>query len=344
MFNGSRLQLARHRLGLSLTKLAEASGVSARSLTTYENDPDAEPSEDNLRKLAEALNVSVTFFAREGADPIEVEAASFRKLSKTTATTRNAVLASATLAVEFFGLVEEKFTLPNVTIPTLDKLSPARAAELLRRQWDLGDRPISNMVHLLESKGVRVVALSHDFRDVDAFCFLRDSIPYVFLNTSKSAERQRFDAAHELGHLVLHSDLEMRTSDSKEREAEANQFASNFLMPTEGVLAQNMGAASLDRILLARSFWKVSAMAMTHRLHALDLLNDWQYRTMCVTLSDLGYRSREPGGIVPETSKLLKKVLFGKTVKVSLRDAATELSLNQSDLRTFLQGLVPVAA
>ena len=38
-------------------------------------------------------------------------------------------------------------------------------------------------------------------------------------------------------------------------------------------------------------------MALTHRLHELDLLTDWGYRTACVQLSRLGYRSNEPSGI-----------------------------------------------
>lgn len=342
MFNPSRLRLARQRLALTLTKLADQSGVSLRSLTNYEQGKIA-PSEENLLKLAQALSVPPRFFERESVEFIPVEAASFRKLSKTTSTKRDAVLASASLAVEFFSIIESKFKLPASDLPSLDKFSPEQAAELVRRRWNLGDRPISNMVHLLESKGVRVAALGYEFFDIDAFCFTRDSARYVFLNTSRSAERQRFDAAHELGHLVLHGEQDMEPSTSKERETEANRFAAGFLMPRSAVLAQSMRSASLERILAARSFWKVSAMAMTHRLHELHLLSDWQYRSVCVTLSDQGYRSTEPGGIIPETSQLLRKVMFGSTSKVSVREAANGLALHQDDIRDLIRALVPVA-
>jgi len=343
MFNPTRLKLARQRLGLSLTKVAEVSGVSLRSLTNYENGTST-PVEDNLLRLARALAVPPSFLERETVDLIPVEAVSFRKLSKTTALKRDAVLAAAALAIEFFQVVESKFRLPVSEIPSFDKLSPEQAAEVARRRWGLGDRPISNMVHLLELKGVRVASINHAYRDIDAFCFFRDVTPYVFLNTSKSAERQRFDAAHELGHLVLHAELEMDPSQSKEREAEANRFAASFLMPQSAILAQSMRGASVDRILAARSHWKVSAMAMTHRLHELHLLSDWQYRSACMTLSDNGYRSSEPGGIVPETSQLLKKVMFGGEGKFSAREAARELNLESPDVAHFVHGLVPVAA
>lgn len=330
-------------MALTLTRLADTSGVSLRSLTNYENG-NLPPSEENLLKLAQALSVPPAFFERETTHTIPVEAVSFRKLSRTTATRRDAVLAGATLAVEFFGVIESKFKLPTPNIPSLDKFIADQAAELVRNRWNLADRPIANMVHLLESKGVRVAALRHEFVDIDAFCFMQDSAPYVFLNTSRSAERQRFDAAHELGHLVLHGEQDMDPSTSKEREAQANQFAASFLMPKSAVLTQSMRGAGLKRILVARSFWKISAMALTHRLHELDLLSDWQYRSTCMTLSELGYRSTEPGGITPETSQLLRKVMFGSTSKINVRQAATHLDLYQDDVRDFIRDLVPVAA
>ena len=343
MFTPSRLRLARVRLGLTRTSLAELSGISLRSLTEYENE-ERTPSDDNLVRLSEALSVPRSFFEREAIEAVPVEAASFRKLSKASATRRDAVLANAALALEFFEMLEQRFKLPTPAIPTLDKLGPARAAELVRSQWTLGDRPISNMLHLLESKGARVASLDHEYGDIDAFCFYRDAIPYVFLNTGKSAERQRFDLAHELGHLVLHGDTEMEMASSKEREAEANQFAASFLMPTSAVRQQLMSGASVERILTARRYWKVSAMAMTHRLKELHLLSDWQYRSTCITLSERGFRREEPGGMAPETSQLLRKVLYGSAARISFKAAAAELDLSPNEIRLYARDLVPMGA
>ena len=51
----------------------------------------------------------------------------------------------------------------------------------------------------------------------------------------------RFDAAHELGHLVLHSDDKNVLENMKDKEHEADRFASSFLMPKEAfvVMAPN---------------------------------------------------------------------------------------------------------
>jgi hypothetical protein len=86
----------------------------------------------------------------------------------------------------------------------MEYASPDTAALYLRQNWGLGERPIPNMLKLLEAKGVRVFSLAENTKAVDAFSVWRNGLPYVFLNIAKSAERSRFDASHELGHLVMH--------------------------------------------------------------------------------------------------------------------------------------------
>src|ERR1700678_4270171 len=82
----------------------------------------------------------------------------------------------------------------------------SEAARILRTEWQLGEKPVSNMIHLLESKGIRVFSLAENTVKVNAYSLWRRGKPYVFLNTFKSAESSRFDAAHELAHLILHQD------------------------------------------------------------------------------------------------------------------------------------------
>lgn len=85
-------------------------------------------------------------------------------------------------------------------------------------------------------------------------------------------------------------------------------------------------------------------MAVTHRLPELGLLTPWQYRSMCISLSEQGYRSTEPGGIVPETSQLLRKVMYGQAARLTIKDAASDLNLDARDVREFVRNLVPMSA
>lgn len=64
------------------------------------------------------------------------------------------------------------------------------------------------------------------------FSFMFDGVPYVAVDTSKTAERVRFDIAHEIGHLMMH---EMVSEDAaaagmRDIEGEAHSFAANLLM------------------------------------------------------------------------------------------------------------------
>lgn len=174
----------------------------------------------------------------------------------------------------------------------------------LRTVWGLGIRPVGNLVHLLEAKGVRIYSLAHESREVDAFSFWWEERPFVFLNTVKSAERSRFDAAHELGHLVLHKH---GAPEGRVAEQEADRFAAGFLLPKADVLGHAPRRATLLSVIAAKHRWGVSALALVHRLHALQLVPEWHYRQLCIKLR-MQYGSGEPEERQRETSQVLAKV------------------------------------
>jgi Zn-dependent peptidase ImmA (M78 family) len=212
----------------------------------------------------------------------------------------------------------------------------------VRARWGLGVAPLGNLVRLLEAHGVRVYSLAAECAAADAFSFVWQQTPYVLLNTAKSGERGRFDAAHELGHLVLHS--EHRIPHGPDAEHDANRFAAAFLMPRASVLAHRLTGAGIDRILAAKATWRVAAMALTHRLHELGLLTDWGYRSVCVDLSRRGYRSSEPDGIPRETSPLLHSLFQTlRTEGISPARIADDLQITVAELNRHVFGLVPTA-
>lgn len=97
---------------------------------------------------------------------------------------------------------------------------------------------------------------------------------------------------------------------SREAERQADRFAAAFLMPRADVLAHNLRNASPDQHIQASGRWRVSAMALAHRLSELELLTEWGYRSTCVELAKRGYRRSEPGSqLTPESSQVLEKVL-----------------------------------
>ena len=338
-FTPSRLALARKRRGLTMVKLAADAGVTPRSLSAYENGRQ-QPGPGTLRALADALGMPVAFLQAPEIDEIPPDAASFRALSKMTASQRDSACSAGRIAFCINDWITERFRLPAPDVPSLSTLDAETAAEVTRARWGLGLSPIANLIHLLESRGVRVFSLAGECAEVDAFSLYWHGTPFCFLNTMKSGERGRFDAAHELGHLVLHTGH--RVPHGPEAEQEANRFAAAFLMPAADVISARLNNATTERILTAKQQWNVSAMALTHRLRELGLLTEWGYRTACVNLSRLGYKTGEPGGIPRETSQLLAKVLRAlRDDGVPPAQIAADLAIPVSELNSHLFGLVP---
>lgn len=337
-FNPKRLVLARKRRRLTGKSLATAAAMSAVTISRLENGEN-EPDDGTVTRLASALKYPVGFFFEDDPDELDTTAVSFRSLSKMSAKERDAAIAAGCLGLQLSDWLEAQFSLPDANLLDLSyETDPESAARSLRAFWALGEKPIGNMLRLLEFHGVRVFSLSEATRSVDAFSFWRDSRPFVFLNNYKTAEHSIYDSAHELCHLVMHRHAGAQSSRAAEREA--NQFAAAFLMPANDVRSRMPRFITVDLIIRAKSRWRVSAMAMAYRLHSLGLLSEWQYKSACIELGRRGYRTGEPCGIERETSSVWRKVLAQLWSERTTKDAiAAMLHLPPDELEGLIWGL-----
>jgi Zn-dependent peptidase ImmA (M78 family) len=337
MFNIRRLELARKRRRYTAKILAEKAQIAPVTLSRVVNGLQA-PDDETVSKLIKALRYPHDFFFRDDIDPIDASTASFRSLKAITARERDAALAAGELAYEMADWVRAQFNLPTADLLDLGhEHDPAAAARTLRQRWAIGERPIGNMVKLLETKGVRVFSLAENTKNVDAFSCWRNSEPYVFLNTFKSTERSRFDAAHELGHLVLHKHGGAKQGRSVEHEA--HLFAASFLMPRDDVLATIPFVTSLDQIVRTKTRWGVSVAALAYRLHKLNSLTDWQYRTYCIQINRK-YGAGEPNGLQPERSIVWQMILTELWKEgVTKSHIAAHLSIPSDEMENLLFGL-----
>jgi Zn-dependent peptidase ImmA (M78 family)/DNA-binding XRE family transcriptional regulator len=338
MFVPERLTLARERRGLKKSELARLVGKVPRTIADYETGR-TQPSDELVQKFADELSFPQEFFFRELRESMTRHAASFRSLSRMTATQAMTATAVGTLGIELNAWIEEHFHLPEPTVPDLQPgiIDPEGAAALVRAQWGLGEAPVSNMLDLLELHGVRICSLADECREVDAFSAWIAGTPYMCLATYKTAERAIFDAAHELGHLVLHRDHASPRGRTEEREADA--FASSFLMPKADIQAEAPYNPTLADIIHAKHRWRVSTAALAYRMHKLGLISDWHYREMCIELSHYG-RHREPLPLERERSQLLLKVFSTMRAEGVTRDGIAEkLAIYPADLDSLTFGL-----
>lgn len=341
MFNLTRMVLARKRRRMTGKDLAERSGLSAMTISRLENGENV-PDESTIDKLATALGFPREFFFARDIDAVSTDAVSFRSLSKMSAKERDAAISAGMLGLELSSWVEAKFSLPKPNLLDLSsEPDPETTARSLRQHWGIGERPIGNMVGLLETHGVRVFSLSENTASVDAFSFWRDDKPFVFLNNFKTAERSILDAAHELGHLIMHRHAgpnpDRIENDDRATEREANAFASAFLMPENDVRSRMPRFVDVDAIINLKSRWRVSAMAMAYRLHHLRIISEWQYKMLCIELGKRGYRSGEPVGIERETSLIWKKVMsLLWSERISKNEIAKELFIPLDELEGLI--------
>ncbi len=339
MFTPSRLTLARKRRGFSKIALAGLLGVDVRSITAYE-DGEYQPSTEIRLNLSRVLAFPRYFFEGAEIELPKTETASFRSLSKRTASQRDAALAAGALGFHLTDWIELRFSLPAPMLPRLDQLDPEGASIALRQHLGLGELPIKHVIKLLEAHGVRFFALGDIADEIDAFSMWRDDRPFVFLNTSKSAERSRFDTAHELGHLVLHR---QGSPEGRQAEEEANAFASAFLLPERGLKGSLPGMITLPMLMKLKRHWGVSAFAMAYRLNRIGALTEWHYRNLCIELAKKGYRSSEPDGGPRETSAVLDKITAMLRERgVGLAQLAAELDLPVEELNGLMLGLTTV--
>ncbi|MEC5323304.1 MULTISPECIES: helix-turn-helix domain-containing protein [unclassified Aurantimonas] len=332
------MSLARKRRRLTSRGFAQLIGMSPVTVTRLEGEKN-EPSSETVDAIAATLRFPRDFFFGNDIDEVTKDAASFRSLTTMTARERDAALASGSFAYLLSDYISERFNLPEPTLIDLaHERNPAAAARTIREVWGLGEQPISNMIKLLEAKGVRVFSLAENTKNVDAFSCWRNDVPYIFLNTFKSAERSRLDAAHELAHLVLHR--HGGPQQGREAEIEANSFASSFLMPESDIRSRLPSVARLDDLLNPKKRWGVSTAALAYRLHKMGILSDWQYRTFCIQMNERNYRNKEPNTLPREESVVWKEVFRALwSEKIPKHRIAADLHLPSEELENLVFGL-----
>lgn len=301
LFDPQRLEIARKCNALRRSELASLIGISPSAVTQLESGQ-TKPSSGTLSKIALALGFPLEFFLDDGRrSPVKDHgSAFFRSLRATRQLDRDRAAARAFLVSELLETIERHVRLPRVNLSRDLYLSQERVpreaieekAVALRRMWNVPDGPIANVVRLLESQGIVITHCIVDCPEVSSFSRFFGMRPIVVLKEERDdVARLRSDAAHELGHLVLHEDVE---AGNHLIENQAQAFAASFLMPAEQIGALLPRSFDFERYKQLKRTWGVSMQFLLYRAKELGRMSDSTYRRAMMVFSKHGWRTREP--------------------------------------------------
>lgn len=335
----------------SMKELARMLGVSPASVSRWETGLQT-PEVEVLAELASVLRVRREFFLRPVFD--SSRPMFYRKLVSTLKRDRAYQEAQVHWLHEIGDVLQHYVDFPEVDIPDFLEGSSyrqlrdediERIASELRSHWQLGDRPCTDVVALLERIGCVVSSIELGTSKLDGVCSWSKSEdrPYILLASDKmSFPRRQMDAAHELGHAVLHRNVSANdlNNDLKEIERQAFRFASAFLMPQRTYVPE-VPNYSLAGLLSLKERWRVSVKAQIRRLIDLQIIPPEHGSQLYKTYSAKGWSRQEPYDrewIVPKP-RLLRDALClivesGTRHKEDL--LAVEFTMHRGDIENLV--------
>lgn len=296
-FIGSNLRLIRLFHDLSLTDLGELVSVSKQFLSRVETGAES-VSAALEASLVDALEVLPEFFYQVDSNPIADEQCHFRRQLTTKVALRQVARARGEMLKRLVGVLDDHVELPPYKVMAADPDSPEtieRATETFRSLFGLGIGPLSNVTRIAENAGAVVLRVQGLAQEIDAISFATKR-PLIALNgDGRSACRERFGIAHELGHFALH--IGVLTGD-RLTENQANRFASALLMPRStfsnecriAIRGTRLNWGGLSELKLR---WGVSKAAILYRGRQLGVFSDEQVKAGYVRLNRHGEALKE---------------------------------------------------
>lgn len=323
-FQGKRLTQARKARSMTQRALAELIGKSSQAVSQYEKGSIA-PSQEVVGQIVNVLQVPLELLYKPWTDHGSDKPVFYRSMSAATKRARDAAESKLEWIDDCVSYFESMLDLPefaplDIEVPsdplriTNELIEEAAAA--VRAAWDVPAGPIDNMVGLLERHGIFVFMMPLGADTLDALSVgWNETHPYVVIGTDQgNACRWRFDCAHELGHLVLHRNVDSSLLGTpavcKLIEAQAHRFASSLLLP-EDEFVESLYTVSLEGYRDLKPFWKTSIAAMVRRTRDLGIITEDGYRNLYIAISRRKWRKIEPFDeeLAPERPALAKKCL-----------------------------------
>ena len=290
--NISMVTLARESRQKTQSELAENLGITQGNLSKIEQGLIIDVSDELVNKLSYVLNYPKSFFYQEG------EIYQPTLLYRRRVQVPKKLLYKTEADINIYKLNIERFLrladIPECAIPYHDvelEGEPKFIAKIFRQELRIPRGPIKNLTKIIENLGVIIIKYDFQSSKIDGLSIYTDyKNPIIFINSAFPSDRQRFTLAHELGHHVMH--MNSNISSERDIEKEANQFASELLVPENEYSYQIEGYLDLPKLADLKRYWKVSMQMLLYKANECGIITENQYRHLWYKFGK--YKKREP--------------------------------------------------
>lgn len=291
---GKKIKYFRLKAGLTLDELAKKLSCTKAAVSQYENGH-RDPDQTTLEKISKIFHISWSDLLTRDNLEVKFDHCSFRKKSRTNQNAIEILKAdieekciNQITVMDILGIVPQKpFKAKNLS---LDVSLEDNVKEIRKALGVSFDGPIYYVTHLLERLGIIVLTFTCP-DDIEGLNGTADGIPYIFFNSSKTVERQRFTLVHEFCHLFFNY-----LEDTKELEKYINKLAGHVLVPDQDLFNEfgrtNRNLNTFLRNSVAKEY-KVAPSCLMTRLYESGVVTEMYYRNFFKYLNANVGKARE---------------------------------------------------
>ena len=309
MFNGEILKELRLLYGMTRKELATKLDITEQAVWQFEKN-EISPKTSVKLKMTNLFGVRSDYFSQMSSNSnFDMTTVAFRNETEMTRKATDVQEVYLNTLDKFIIYLEGMVTIPNQKIIKLVDLIFQKRQEgidlesialFARKFLEISDDN-SDLLYRLELAGIYISERKLPNNE-DAYSVWSNSHrPYIILGTGKTAVRRNFDLAHELGHILLHKNVEillLPKDEFLEKESEANEFASYFLLPREEFCRDMVNlvgkrVSNPDNYIDLKQKYSVSIQALEYRAFKLGLLTPSQHGYFYRLINQKKYRTFE---------------------------------------------------
>jgi len=208
-----------------------------------------------------------------------------------------------------------------------------KAAEDLRRSWDLGTGAVTNLLTFLEEHGLKTFKLTGPGKFESYSGFYR-SQPFIAVDQNLPVDRIRFRASTELAQILF------GLASDPETIRLYNRFAAAFLLPARIMEEYFLPAGrkiALSELAEIKTRYGISLQAIMRRALDLELVTERRFRSFREMMNEKGWLWKEPVEYRGEENPSRFKRLLHYAVSSEILDAARAAALAETTPEELLK-------